>query len=64
MRKTYVVDTNVLIQSPDATECFEDNQVIIPLAVIEELDGLKNAEGEIRSAHKILLNHGTALPEE
>lgn len=46
MRKTYVVDTNVLIQSPDATECFEDNQVIIPLAVIEELDGLKNAEGE------------------
>lgn len=45
MRKTYVVDTNVLIQSPNAIECFEENQVIIPLAVIEELDGLKNAEG-------------------
>lgn len=24
----------------------EENQVIIPLAVIEELDGLKNEEGE------------------
>lgn len=46
MRKTYVIDTNVLIQSPDAIEHFEDNQVIIPLVVIEELDGLKNAEGE------------------
>lgn len=46
MRKTYVVDTNVLLQSPAAIACFEENQVIIPLAVIEELDGLKNAEGE------------------
>lgn len=46
MLKTYVVDTNVLIQSPHALECFEDNQVVIPLVVIEELDGLKNADGE------------------
>lgn len=46
MTKTYVLDTNVLIQAPHALHCFEDNRVVLPIAVLEELDGLKNAEGE------------------
>lgn len=46
MRKTYVLDTNVLIQAPYALDCFEDNDLVLPLAVLEELDGLKKAEGE------------------
>lgn len=46
MIKTYVVDTNVLIQSPEAIHCFEDNQVVLPVAVLEELDNLKKADGE------------------
>ena len=46
MKKTYVVDTNVLIQAPYALHCFEDNNLILPLVVMEELDGLKKAEGE------------------
>lgn len=46
MVKNYVIDTNVLIQAPDALQCFEDNRIILPLAVLEELDGLKKAEGE------------------
>lgn len=46
MIKTYIIDTNVLIQSPYAMECFEDNDVVIPLVVVEELDKLKKAEGE------------------
>lgn len=46
MTKTYVIDTNVLIQAPYAMDCFADNNVIIPLAVLEELDGLKKADGE------------------
>lgn len=46
MQKTYVLDTNVLIQAPHALRCFEDNRVVLPLAVLEELDGLKNSEGE------------------
>ena len=43
MIKTYVLDTNVLIQAPDALRCFEDNQVVLPLAVLEELDNLSGA---------------------
>ncbi len=46
MIKTYVVDTNVLIQAPYAVQCFEDNQVVLPVAVLEELDNLKKSEGE------------------
>ena len=50
MKKIFVLDTNVLIQSPDALDCFEDNQLVLPLAVLEELDGLKKADGE-KGAH-------------
>ena len=46
MKKTYVVDTNVLVQSPYGLYAFEENEVVIPLVVVEELDGLKKAEGE------------------
>lgn len=46
MIKTYVLDTNVLIQSPLALLSFEDNKVVLPIAVLEELDKLKNEEGE------------------
>ena len=35
MAKTYVLDTNVLIQAPYAMQCFEDNHVVIPLVVVE-----------------------------
>ena len=38
MIKTFVLDTNVLIHNPRAIESFEDNKVVIPIGVIEELD--------------------------
>lgn len=46
MAKTYVIDTNVLIQAPYAFHCFEENHLVLPLVVLEELDGLKKADGE------------------
>ena len=46
MEKTYVLDTSVLLQTPYALEAFEDNQIVLPIAVLEELDALKGAEGE------------------
>jgi len=47
MSKTFVLDTNVLLHDPEALLQFEDNDVVIPLAVIVELDGLKRGHGEI-----------------
>lgn len=41
MIKIYVMDTNVLIQSPNALFSFEDNLVVLPMVVLEELDHLK-----------------------
>ena len=46
MQKTYVLDANVLLQAPYALESFEDNHIVLPLAVLEELDTLKGADGE------------------
>ena len=42
MKKNYIIDTNVLILDEDALFKFEDNDVYIPMAVVDEIDGLKN----------------------
>ena len=58
MGKIYVLDTNVLIQAPYALECFEENEVVLPMTVLEELDNLKKEEGEkganVRNTIRIL----------
>ena len=46
-RKTFVIDTNVLLHDPDAIQKFNDNDVVLPLAVLEELDGMKRLSDEI-----------------
>lgn len=46
MKKMYILDTNVLIHDPLSFTKFEDNIVIIPISVIEELDNFKNAGDE------------------
>ncbi len=47
MRKNYVLDTNVLLHDPFAFRAFEDNNVIIPIYVIEEIDGFKKSQDEL-----------------
>ena len=47
MKKIYVLDTNVLINSPHAPLSFEDNSVVIPGIVIEELDRKKTTIGDV-----------------
>ena len=44
--KTFVIDTNVFIHRPDAILSFRDNEVVIPLWVLEELDRLKTYSDE------------------
>lgn len=46
-RKTFVIDTNVLLHDPNAIEKFKDNDVIIPLSVLEELDSMKRFSDEL-----------------
>ena len=46
MKKTFVLDTNVLLHDPQALFRFEDNDLIIPMTVIEELDRFKKELSE------------------
>ena len=46
MKKNYVLDTNVLLHDPRAIFRFEDNDVIVPIYVIEEVDQFKREGSE------------------
>ncbi|MBT3756955.1 MAG: PhoH family protein [Candidatus Cloacimonetes bacterium] len=44
--KIFVLDTNVLIHNPRAMFTFEENTVVIPITVIEEVDNFKKGVDE------------------
>lgn len=50
LRKTYVLDTSVLIHDPDALLRFDDNTVVIPAASVEQLDAQKHRIDEVGKA--------------
>ncbi len=73
--KTFVLDTNVLLHSPVALDVFDDNQVVLPMVVLEELDKFKTQSSELgRNARESIrkldtlrqggkLSKGVALPK-
>ncbi|HEY8078553.1 MAG TPA: PIN domain-containing protein, partial [Labilithrix sp.] len=55
MKKNYVLDTNILLHDPYAIFRFDDNNVIIPIFVIEEVDQFKREGSERgRNARQIV----------
>lgn len=46
MKKTFVLDTNVILFDPTAIFQFADNNVFIPLVVVEEVDRFKKDQNE------------------
>jgi len=73
--KTFVLDTNVLLHSPVALDVFDDNHVVLPMAVLEELDKFKSQSSELgRNARESIrkldafrlggkLSNGVSLPK-
>jgi PhoH-like ATPase len=47
LKKTYVLDTNVLLSDPTSIFSFEEHDVFIPMAVLEELDNHKSRQDEV-----------------
>ncbi len=47
MKKVFVLDTNVLLHDPTALLKFEENDVYVPIVVIEEIDRFKKDMNEI-----------------
>lgn len=74
MKRTYVLDTNVILYSPAALMSFGDNDVVIPEVVLEELDSFKKDKTDLganaRYAARLIdrlrklgnLNTGVDLP--
>ncbi|MBN2340537.1 MAG: PhoH family protein [Deltaproteobacteria bacterium] len=47
MKKTFILDTNVLLNDPNSLYTFEENDVIIPIYVLEEVDTFKKDMSEL-----------------
>lgn len=47
MKKTYILDTNVLLSDPNCFSNFQDNDLVIPILVLEELDRHKGRSDEV-----------------
>lgn len=45
--KIYVLDTNILLHEPHAFLSFKENDVVIPMTVLEELDYIKDSKKDV-----------------
>ena len=69
MRKTYILDANILLHDPTSLLRFVDNNVVIPLEVIGEIDRFKRESSErgqhARQVSRLLdsLRDGRSLSE-
>jgi PhoH-like ATPase len=71
-RRTYVLDTSVLLADPNAVNRFHEHEVVIPVVVITELEGKRHdpelgyfARSALRFLDDLRVEHGTldkALP--
>ncbi len=55
--KHFVLDTNVVLHNPNALFVFKENHVVIPFAVIEELDKLKRQNDDIGRNARECIRH-------
>lgn len=74
-RKIYLLDTSVLLHSPEALFSFRANDVVLPLVVLDELDNFKKGSTELnRNARWVInqldelraqgpVNEGVTLPD-
>ena len=46
MKKNYILDSNVLLHDPESLLNFEENNVLVPIEVIEEIDRFKRESTE------------------
>src|ERR1043166_4657101 len=74
VKKNYILDTNVLLHDPNSLLSFQENNVLLPIEVIEEIDRFKRESTELgqnaRTVSRMLdsfrgsgrLSEGVSLP--
>jgi len=55
--KHFVLDTNVILHNPNAIFVFQDNHVVIPFTVIEELDKMKRKDDDLGRNARECIRH-------
>lgn len=63
-RKTFLIDTNVLVHDSTAIQQFKLNDVVIPLSVLEELDSLKRHADEVGKNARETIRYIDSLKQE
>ncbi len=64
-RKTFVIDTNVLVHDPLSITKFQKNDIVIALPVLEELDSLKRYSDEVgKNAREVIRYIDSLKPEK
>jgi peptide deformylase len=55
-RRTYVLDTSVLLSDPGALTAFDEHEVIVPLVVLTELEAKRHDPALGHNARTVLIN--------
>ena len=56
-RKSFVLDTNVLLHNPSSLFMFADNEVVIPFTVLGELDRFKKQNDDVGHNAREAIRH-------
>lgn len=60
-KKTFVLDTNVLLHDPECIVKFPRNNVVIPVAVLEELDTMKRLPNDLGRNSRAVIRYLDSL---
>lgn len=63
-KKTFILDTSVLLHSADALNSFEDNEIALPIVVLDEIDKFKKGSSEVNRTARQIIKKIDLLREE
>lgn len=63
-KKTFVIDTNILLHDPAAITKFPDSCIVIPVTVLEELDKMKRLPNDLGKNARVVFRTLDSLSEE
>ena len=63
-KKTYVIDTSVFLTDFNSVNKFDNNDIVIPLKVLEEVDKHKKRQDSVGSKARSIIRNLDALRDK
>ena len=63
-KKTYVLDTSVYLTDSNCINCFGNNDIVIPLKVLEEIDKHKKRQDSVGSQARYIIRNLDSLRDK